>query len=115
MPELGDCSSNAAAALLGVAPHPEESGRHRGLRHIGGGRRTVRHALFEAVTSTIRWDPVIGTHYRQLRDAGKPHKVAPIACMRRLLGILYAMLRGGLTWQETDVGQGRFLTQPLDI
>src|SRR5215218_7439733 len=92
MPELGACSGSAAAALLGV----------------------VRHAFYEAVMSTVRWDPVIGTHYRQLRDAGKPHKVALIACMRRLLGILNAMLRGGLTWQETDVGQGRFLTQPLD-
>jgi transposase len=109
MPELGDCATNAAAALLGVAPHAVESGLMRGQRHIGGGRCLVRHAFFEAVTSTIRWDPVIGAHYRQLRDAGKPHKVAVIACMRRLLGILNAMLRDGLTWQETEVGQGRFL------
>jgi transposase len=114
MPELGACSGSAAAALLGVAPHAQESGRRQGPRHVGGGRRLVRHAFYEAVMSTVRWDPVIGTHYRQLRDAGKPHKVALIACMRRLLGILNAMLRGGLTWQETDVGQGRFLTQPLD-
>jgi transposase len=109
MPELGACSGNAAAALLGVAPHADESGRRQGRRHIGGGRRAVRHALFEAVTSTIRWDPVIGAHYHHLREAGKPHKLAMVACMRRLLGILNAMLRDGLTWQETAVGQGHFL------
>ena len=69
----------------------------------------VRHALFEAVMSTVRWDPVIGAHYQRLRAAGKAHKVAMIACMRRLVGILNAMLRDGLTWQQTDVGQGHFL------
>ena len=109
MPELGDCTSNAAAALLGVAPQAVESGLMRGQRHIGGGRRLVRHAFFEAVLSTIRWDPVIGAHYQQLRARGKPHKQAMIACMRRLLGILNAMLRDGLTWQETKVGQVTFL------
>src|SRR5829696_4602848 len=106
MPELGACSGNAAAALLGVAPHAVESGLMRGQRHIGGGRRLVRHALFEAVTSTIRWDPVIGGHYRQLRTRGKAHKQAMIACVRRLLGILNAMLREGRTWQETNVVHG---------
>ena len=110
MPELGDCSGNAAAALLGVAPYAVESGLARGQRRIGGGRRVVRHALFEAVTSTIRWDPTIGAHYAQLTARGKAHKQAMIACVRRLLGIVNAMLRDGLTWQETAVGQGRFLT-----
>jgi transposase len=109
MPELGDCSGKAAAALLGVAPDPVESGLARGPRRIGGGRRLVRHAFYEAVTSTIRWDPAIGAHYAQLTARGKPHKQALIACMRRLLGILNAMLRDGLTWQETAVGQGQFL------
>jgi transposase len=109
MPELGACSGAAAAALLGTAPYAVESGLMRGQRHIGGGRRLVRHALFEAVMSTVRWDPVIGAHYQRLRAAGKAHKVAMIACMRRLVGILNAMLRDGLTWQQTDVGQGHFL------
>jgi len=109
MPELGACSGTAAAALLGTAPYAVESGLMRGQRHISGGRRLVRHALFEAVLSTIRWDPAIGAHYRQLRAAGKPHKVAMIACTRRLVGILNAMLRDGLTWQQTEVGQGHFL------
>lgn len=110
MPELGSCSGNAAAALLGVAPHAQESGTRQHGRRTGGGRRLVRHAVYEAVMTTVRWDPVIGAHYRHLRDAGKPHKVALIACLRRVLGICNAMLRDGLTWQETDVGKGHFLT-----
>jgi transposase len=109
MPELGGCSGKAAASLLGAAPFAVESGCMRGQRRIGGGRRLVRHALYEAVTSTIRWDPVIGAHYAQLRAAGKPHKLAMVACMRRLVGIRNAMLRDGLTWQETEVGRGHFL------
>jgi len=109
MPELGACSGKAAAALLGAAPYAVESGLLRGQRHIGGGRRLVRHALYEAVTSTIRWEPTLRDHYARLRAARKPHKVAMIACERRLVGILNAMLRDGLTWQETEVGQGRFL------
>lgn len=63
-----------------------------------------------AQTAT-RWDPTIGAHYRQLR-ARMPHKAAIIACARRMLGILNAMLRDGLTWQETAVGQGQFLPHP---
>lgn len=109
VPELGQCAAEAVAGLVGVAPHPQESGLHRGRSVIGGGRRWVRHALYEMVMSTIRCDPTFGAHYAQLRARGKPHKVAMVACMRRLLGILTAMLRDGLTWQETKVGQGLFL------
>jgi transposase len=109
LPELGQVSAEAAAALAGVAPYDQESGQHRGRRVIGGGRRWVRHALFEAILSTIRCDPTFAAHYAQLVAGGKPHKVAMIACVRRLLGILTAMVRDGLTWQQTDVGQGKFL------
>jgi transposase len=69
----------------------------------------VRHALFEAILSTIRCDPTFAAHYAQLVAGGKPHNVAMITCVRRLLGILTAMVRDGLTWQQTDVGQGKFL------
>lgn len=109
VPELGVGTAKEVAALVGVAPWAVESGQHRGARHISGGRGAVRHALYEAVTSTIRWEPTLAAHYAQLRAAGKPHKLAMVACMRRLLGILTAMVRDGLTWQQTDIGQGRFL------
>jgi transposase len=109
LPELGKVSAEAAAALAGVAPYEQESGHHRGRRVIGGGRRWVRHALYEALTTTIRCDPTFAAHYAQLRAKGKPHKVAMVACMRRMLGILTVMRRDGLTWQQTAVGQGKFL------
>jgi transposase len=109
LPDLGQGSAKAQAALLGAAPHPHESGRSRGRRCIGGGRAWVRHVVYEAVLTTVRCEPTFRAHYRQLRARGKTHKQAMVACMRRLVGILHAMLRDGLTWQETEVGQGRFL------
>lgn len=109
LPELGLVSAKAVSALAGVAPYPRDSGQMHGQRTIGGGRRWVRHALYEAVMTTIRCDPTFAAFYARLREAGKPHKVAMVACMRRLLGILTAMLRDGLTWQQTKVGQGHFL------
>lgn len=109
LPELGHVSAKAAAALVGVAPYAQDSGQRHGRRTVSGGRRWVRHALYEAVFTTVRWEPTLKAHYAQLRAAGKPHKVAMVACMRRLLGILTAMLRDGLTWSQTAVGQQRFL------
>jgi transposase len=108
VPELGRCTAKEVAALVGVAPWAVESGQHRGQRRIAGGRSAVRHGLYVALTSTIRCDPTFGAHYARLRAAGKPHKLAMVACMRRLLGILTVMLRDGLTWQQTRVGQGLF-------
>jgi transposase len=109
VPELGTCTAKEAAALVGVAPWAVESGQHRGQRRIAGGRSDVRHGLYEALTSTVRRDPTFGAHYARLKAAGKPHKLAMVACMRRLLGILTVMLRDGLAWQQTRVGQGQFL------
>ncbi len=108
VPELGTCSGKQAAALVGVAPWAAESGQHCGARRIGGGRGAVRHGLYEAVVTTVRCDPTFGAHYARLRAVGKPHKVAMVACMRRLLGILSMMLRDGRTWHQTRVGQGHF-------
>lgn len=109
VPELGACSGKQAAALVGVAPWAAESGQQRGQQRIGGGRGAVRPGLYEAMTTTIRCDPAFGAHYARLRAAGKPHKLAMVACMRRLLGILSAMLRDGPTGQQTRVGRGHFL------
>lgn len=106
--ELGRCSGKEAGSRLGVAPHPAESGSSGGTRHISGGRADVRHVLFEAVMTTVRIDPTFKAHYEQLKARGKAHKVALIACLRRLLGIAAAMLREGLDWCETEVGQGKF-------
>lgn len=108
LPELGLVDGKALASLAGVAPHPHESGRQRGQRHCMGGRRQVTRALYQMALTAVRHDPVMGAYYRQLR-ARRPTKVALIAVARRMLGILNAMVRDGLTWPETQVAQGAFL------
>jgi transposase len=112
LPELGAATTKDLAALSGVAPYACESGRHQGERHIAGGRAAVRQALYQILTSMLTCNVVFRVHYDHLRAKAhvpKRHKVAMVACMRRLLGILNAMIRDRLTWQETDVGQGAFL------
>lgn len=109
--ELGQRDPKTLASLAGVAPHPRDSGTRRGARPIRGGRPAVCKALYQMAQTTVRCNPVIGAHYRQLRQR-MPHKPAVIACARRMLGILNAMLRDGLTWQQTQVGQGVFLPDP---
>jgi transposase len=105
LPELGTLTHKQLAALVGVAPYAEDSGQHRGYRHISGGRHTLRHALFYATVSVVRCDPTLKAHYHQLRAWGKSWKAAIIACLNKLLGILTAMERDALTWPETRVGQ----------
>lgn len=114
VPELGTASAKRVASLVGVGPHPQQSGQWVGQNKIGGGRGWVRQLFYQATLTTIRCDTVMRTHYQHLRQRGKPHKLAMIACMRRLLGILGVMRRDHLTWTETKVGQGQFLSLPLD-
>jgi transposase len=99
LPELGQLDRRRIAALVGVAPINRDSGQMRGKRTIAGGRSDVRNALYMATLSAIRWNPVISKHYRSLVERGRPKKVALVACMRRLLGILNAILRTKSPWQ----------------
>lgn len=99
LPELGQLDRRRIAALVGVAPINRDSGQMRGKRTIAGGRSDVRSALYMAALSAIRWNPVISKHYRSLVERGRPKKVALIACMRRLLGILNAIVRTKTPWQ----------------
>jgi transposase len=99
--ELGRTSSREIAALVGVAPFAQESGRWRGQRRIRGGRADVRTLLYMAALTAARCNPVIRALYRRLRAAGKPTKVALTACMRRLLVIVNAMVRKNERWQAT--------------
>lgn len=100
MPELGQLDRRAAAALVGVAPINRDSGRMRGHRSITGGRTTLRCALFMATLSAVRWNPVLKAHYQQMVQRGRPKKVALIACLRRLLTILNAIIRAQQPWQS---------------
>ena len=99
LPELGQLSPKAIAALVGVAPHACDSGTLRGRRQIWGGRSEVRAVLYMATLTATRHNPVIRAFFARLRAAGKPAKVALVACMRKLLIILNAMVRGGTPWQ----------------
>lgn len=98
LPELGELDRRSIAALVGVAPFNRDSGAFRGRRAIWGGRAHVRHMLYMAATSAIRSNPVIKPFYERLIARGKPHKVAMVACMRKMLTILNAMVRSNTPW-----------------
>jgi len=101
LPELGCLSHKQIAALVGVAPVSRDSGKMRGKRMIWGGRAPVRSALYLSVWSAARWNPVIRLFYDRLRANGKPPKVAQVACMRKLLTILNAMVRDRHLWDPS--------------
>lgn len=96
LPELGQLNRREIAKLTGVAPMNRDSGQGQGKRRIRGGRAPVRVALYMATLSAVRWDPVMKAHYQQLRARGKLGKVALVACMRKLLGIVNAKRRDEL-------------------
>ena len=98
LPELGKLNRRAIAALVGVAPMNCDSGKFRGKRQIWGGRSNLRSILYMAIMTAIRFNPVIRDFYRRLTEAGKPHKVAAVASMRKLVTILNAMVRSGQPW-----------------
>lgn len=101
--ELGDTDRREVAALIGLAPFNHDSGRHTGKRSIRGGRTAVRCVLYMAAMAAIRFNPLIRAFSDRLKAAGKVTKVRIVACMRKLLTLLNAMARDGLTWNELDV------------
>jgi transposase len=98
LPELGRLNRKQVAALVGVAPFNHDSGSTRGKSYCSGGRASVRTALYMATLSAIRCNPSIRAFYTHLKDKGKPSKVAIVACMRKLLIRLNAMLRDNQHW-----------------
>jgi transposase len=101
LPELGRLDRRSIAALVGVAPFNRDSGTFRGRRAIWGGRAQLRHVLYMAATTAIRSNPVIKDFYQQLTARGKPHKVAMVACMHKMVTILNAMARTNTPWTPT--------------
>ena len=97
--ELGRRSHAQIAALVGVAPPSRASGTLRGRRTVWGGRAAVRAALYMGTLRATRCNPVILAFYRRLVEAGKPKKVALVACMHKLLTILNAMVKHQALWQ----------------
>jgi transposase len=103
LPELGTADGGKVSALVGVAPFNRDSGASKGQRCIRGGRSPVRHCLYMATVAAIRFNPVIRGTAERLEKAGKVAKVRIVACMRKLLILLNAMVRDGLTWDQLDV------------
>lgn len=101
LPELGRLNRKQIAALVGVAPLNRDSGACRGSRRVWGGRRQVRSVLYMATLAAIRCNPLIRSFYQRLVQSGKKPKVALVACMRKLLTILNAMVRDQSHWQKT--------------
>jgi transposase len=98
MPELGSVGRRQAAALAGVAPYDDDSGQRRGRRHCSGGRASVRCALYMAALTARRFNPVVRALADRLKAAGKPHRLVMVACVRKLLTILNAVVRRGTPW-----------------
>jgi len=102
LPELGHCSRQKIAALVGLAPLNRDSGKLRGKRTIWGGRADVRASFYMATLAATRCNPKIRTHYQHLLARGKCKKLALTACMRKLLTILNAMLRDAQAWENVN-------------
>ncbi len=98
LPELGTINRRQISALVGTAPLNNDSGKFKGQRHVWGGRANVRAVLYMATLAAIRCNQAIKAFHRRLRDAGKKPKVAIVACMRKLLTILNAMLKNKTPW-----------------
>jgi len=98
LPELGKLDRKKISALVGLAPFDRDSGHYRGRRRIWGGRSHVRKTLYMPAKSATRFNPQIKAFYDRLTDAGKPHKVAMTACMRKILITLNAMLKNKTYW-----------------
>lgn len=99
LPELGKLNRRQIAALVGVAPFNRDSGLMRGKRSVWGGRASVRAVLYMAALVSTRFNPVIKSFYQRLLEKGKAKKVAIVACMRRLLTIMNAILKTKKAWQ----------------
>lgn len=103
VPELGTLNRKQIAKLIGVAPLARDSGKHRGRRHIAGGRQEVRSVLYMATLNAVRTNPTIRTYYQHLVAKGKPKKLAVTACMRKLIIILNAMVRSAQPWTPSPI------------
>jgi transposase len=98
MPELGKMTSGEAIAMTGLAPVPYDSGTMRGKRMIAGGRRALRHVLYQAALAVAYHNPALKSVAKRLKERGKPHRLVIAAVARRLVTIANAILKNGASW-----------------
>ena len=112
MPEIGQITREQAAALAGLAPYDDDSGKHTGERHIEGGRERLRRALYTAaLPASFRWNKQLIALYQRLIAAGKKHKRALVACARKMLIFANTIVARGTPWQD-DLTPNAALTAP---
>jgi Transposase and inactivated derivatives len=99
LPEISTLGRKQLAALVGLAPFNRDSGQYRGQRHIYGGRAIVRKVLYCALRSCLRFNPVVRQWFDHFISLGNPYKVAAIACCRKILGVIRAMLISNTLWE----------------
>lgn len=99
VPELGKLNRQQISSLIGLAPFNRDSGKLKGKRCIGGGRKSVRSVLYMAAIAAARYNPVIMAFAQRLKERGKPFKVIITACMRKLLVIANAVVKSGQPWK----------------
>jgi len=103
LPEIGQLTREQVAALAGLAPYDDDSGEQVGVRHIDGGRKRLRRALYAAaLPASFRWNPQLIAFYKRLMAAGKKHKRALIACARKLLIFVNTVVARGTPWQHAQ-------------
>lgn len=104
MPELGTLSREQAAALAGLAPFDDDSGKRQGARRIAGGRPRLRKSLYAAaLPAAFQWNPALVDLYQRMTHAGKPHKVALVACARKLLIFANTVVARGTPWTKNQI------------
>lgn len=103
LPELGSLTNKEVAALAGVAPYNRDSGQMSGKRAVWGGRAAVRSALYMAILSAIKFNPAIKHFYQKLLAKGKLKKVAMVACMRKMIITMNAMMRNNMRWDSARI------------
>ena len=115
LPELGKLSNKQISGLVGVCPYNRDSGTMRGRRAIWGGRANVRAALYMAALVASRHNPVLKAFYQRLVAAGKPKKAALVACMRKLLTMLNAMIKHDKPWKHEVMKSALELTKTAEV
>lgn len=116
LPEIGRITREQAVALAGLAPYDDDSGKHVGVRHIDGGRKRLRRAVYTAsLAASFRWNPQLIQLYQRLRAAGKEHKQALVACARKMLIFANTVVARGTPWDDEPPARNTSIAAPLSV
>ena len=116
LPEIGRVTREQAVALAGLAPYDDDSGEQVGVRHIEGGRKRLRRAVYTAsLAASFRWNPQLIQLYQRLRAAGKEHKQALVACARKMLIFANTVVARGTPWDDEPPARNTSIAAPLSV